>query len=207
MCDPLYEEFYDPTEDFAKEPRAFCYDVASQLIDKAKKVAGENSWIEDRNTIKGVLLLLFTWNFAAKETKQLNFDNLGTALRKIKKDILFLRDYTITNADSEAWDRIERVFEELRTLCGQTGAAKALSLLNPKLFVMWDTAIRSCLRKKYIPGIGNGQKGEQYVRFLQGIQRIIQKYSLEDKLPKGSNIAKKIDEYNYVRIVMRKNCT
>ena len=85
---------------------------------------------------------------------------------------------------------------------GQTGASKALSLLNPKLFVMWDTKIRKRLKKELITGIGNGEKSENYVTFLKGIQRIINEYNLKQKLPLDSIVAKKVDEYNYVKIIM-----
>ncbi|HLA80378.1 MAG TPA: hypothetical protein VJP78_01930 [Thermoleophilia bacterium] len=202
MKDRLYEEFYDPTDDFAKEPRAFCYDLASQLIAEAKRTA-RNDWLQDTNTVKGVLLLLFAWNFAAKETKRLNFENVGTLLRKAKPDLQFLEKYSITDADKKTWRHIKKTFEVFRSVCGQTGASKALGLLNPRLFVMWDTAIRSRLNKGLVPGIGNGQTGEQYVVFLKGVQRIIQKYKIAGKLPPDSIIAKKFDEYNYVRIVMQ----
>jgi|OpeIllAssembly_1097287.scaffolds.fasta_scaffold350042_3 hypothetical protein len=40
MRDNLYDEFYDPSEDIFIEPRAFCYDLATQLICQAKYVAG-----------------------------------------------------------------------------------------------------------------------------------------------------------------------
>ena len=74
MRDKLYNEFYDPSEDFLREPRAFCYEISTQLIGQAKRNTGE-SWYEDKDTMKGVLLLLYTWNFAAKKTKTLKLDH------------------------------------------------------------------------------------------------------------------------------------
>lgn len=204
MRDKLYDEFYDPSQDFLFEPRAFCYDLATQFIDQAKKTAGEN-WYEDINTIKGVLLLLYTWNFAAKETKKLNFQNIGELIRNAKDDLKFLEKYSIRTADNGAWDVIKRVFAQFRNLLGQTGASKALGLLNPELFVMWDTAIRKRLKRELIPGIMNGESGEYYVIFLKGIQKIIEEYRIAEKLPQNSVVAKKVDEYNYVRIVMNKD--
>lgn len=205
MKDRLYDEFYDPTDDFAKEPRAFCYDVASQFIQEARSNS-RNDWLQDTNTIRGILLLLFTWNFAAKETKRLDFENIGTLLGKAKPDLEFLAKCSITDADNEAWRHIKTTFEAFRSVCGQTGASKALSLLNPRLFVMWDTEIRRRLNKTLIRGICTGQTGAQYVVFLKGVQRIIQKYKIAEKLPPNSIIAKKFDEYNYVRIVMQTKC-
>jgi hypothetical protein len=153
-------------------PRAFCCDLATKFIAEAKRAAADN-WYEDTNTIKGVSLLLFTWNFAAKETKGLNFDNLGGLLKEAKEHLRSLERWSVTNADENAWECVKRVFDKFRAVCGQTGASKALSLLNPHLFVMWDTAIRRRLNRQLIRGIGNGQTGEQYVVFLKGAQRII----------------------------------
>jgi len=203
MEDKLYDEFYDPSQDFLGEPRAFCYELATQLINRAKETAADN-WYEDINTIKGVLLLLYTWNFAAKKTKKLNFQNVGELIRNTKNDLKFLKEYSIRTADDAVCDIIKRVFDQFRSLLGQTGASKALSLLNPELFVMWDTAIRKRLNRELIPGIMNGENGGYYVIFLKGIQSIIEEYRIAEKLPQYSVIAKKIDEYHYVTIVMNK---
>jgi hypothetical protein len=203
MRDKLYDEFYDPSHDFLCEPRAFCYDLATQFINQAKDIAVKE-WYEDINTIKGVLLLLYTWNFAAKETKKLNFQNVSQLIHKTKDDLKILEKYSIRTADNAVWDMVKPIFDQFRSLLGQTGASKALSLLNPELFVMWDTAIRKRLKKELIPGIMNGESGEYYVIFLKGIQNIIEKYRIAEKLPQNSVIAKKIDEYHYVTIVMNK---
>jgi hypothetical protein len=203
MRDKLYDEFYDPSEDFLLEPRAFCYDLATQFINQAKHILG-NDWYEDVSTIKGILLLLYTWNYAPKETKKLNFQKVGELLRNAKHDLKSLEKYSIETADDDAWGVIKRVFDQFRNVFGQTGASKALSLLNPELFVMWDTAIRKRLNKELIWGIKNGERGEYYVIFLKSIQNIIKEYRIAEKLPQNSVVAKKIDEYHYVRIVMNK---
>jgi len=203
MEDKLYDGFYDPSQDFLGEPRAFCYELATQFINQAKETATGN-WYEDINTIKGVLLLLYTWNFAAKETKKLNFQNVGELIRNTKKDLKSLEKYSIRTADNAVWDMVKRIFDQFRNLLGQTGASKAMSLLNPELFVMWDTSIRKRLKRELIPGIMNGESGEYYVIFLKGIQNIIEKYRMAEKLPRNSVVAKKIDEYHYVKIVMNK---
>lgn len=198
----LYDEFYDPSEAYSNEPRAFCYEVSTQLINLAKKAASD--WYENINTTKGILLLLYTWNFAAKETKKISFQDIGELLRATKSDLKSLEKYSIRTADDAVWDSVGRVFDQFRALLGQTGASKALSLLNPELFVMWDTAIRKCLQRELIPGIMNGESGKHYVVFLKGIQGIIAKHRISDRLPPDTIIAKKIDEYHYVTIVMGK---
>ena len=73
-----------------------------------------------------------------------------------------------------------------------------MSLLNPHLFVMWDTAIRRRLNKELIRGIGNGQTGEEYVVFLKGVQAIVKEYGIAEKLPHESVLAKKLNESRIV---------
>jgi len=199
----LYNEFYDPSEDFLEEPRAFCYEVSSDLINHAKKATG-GSWYENDSTIRGILLLLYTWNFASPITKKLDFKTIRLLLCRTKDRLLLLERYSISNADEKVWVEVKPLFDEFSKVFGQTGASKALSLLNPKLFVMWDTQIRKELRRGLIKGIGNGETGDSYVIFLKGIRRIIEEYEIESKLPPNSVLAKKIDEYNFVKFVMRK---
>ena len=203
MKDTLYKEFHDPSQDFLREPRAFCYEISCDLISHAKEADGEN-WHENVDVIKSIILLLYTWNFAAKETKKLNFENVGQLINDSKDDLNYLDKYSIKNADDDAWKKVELIFDQFRILLGQTGASKALSLLNPNLFVMWDTAIRKRLNKELIPGIMNGERGKYYVNFLKGIKKIIEDYGISEKLPHDSIVAKKIDEYHYVNIVMNK---
>ena len=203
MKDSLYADFYDPSEDYREEPRAFCYELSSELIQQAKDSAGE-FWYGNDFTIKGILLLLFTWNFASPITKKLNFKSIRQLLGRTQNRLLFLEKYSITNADEKVWNEVAPLFDDFSAVFGQTGASKALSLLNPHLFVMWDTRIKKELNHQLIIGIGNGETGESYVTFLKGIQWIIEEYKLESKLPPNSIIAKKIDEYHFVKFVMGK---
>ena len=156
MNDSIYSDFYDPSEDYLEEPRAFCYDISSDLINQAKNIAG-GSWYTNDLTIKGILLLLFTWNFASPITKKLDFNTIRQLLGSSQDRLLFLENYSITSADDRAWLVVKPLFDEFSKVLGQTGASKALSLLNPRLFVMWDTRIRKELKQTLIKGIGNGK--------------------------------------------------
>jgi len=203
MRDRLYERFSDPAEAFSKESRAFCYDLARSLIKRAKRESGHR-WYRSEYTGKAILLLLYAWNFAARETKKLNQPKLNRLLRSSEADLRRLERYTILSADKRAWPIIRRVFSKFMRPMGQTGASKALSLLNPRLFVMWDTAIRLRLKKQLVPGIGNGEKPGHYVKFLKGTQQNIRKYGINKKLKRGSVVAKKLDEFHYAKIVLRR---
>jgi hypothetical protein len=68
---------------------------------------------------------------------------------------------------------------------------------------MWDTKIRQTLRQfRLYRGINNGSQPQHYMRFLKGIQEVIRIYKLQERLPLGSVVAKKIDEYHYIKIVL-----
>lgn len=202
MNDDLYEHFYDPTREFAKEPRAFCYDLSRKLIDKAKNQC-QKGWYMHEKTIDAILLLLFCWNFAALITKKLKRQDIRSLLKKTKGKLVILDSKTITSFDEQDEKTVADIYEEFRKTLGQTGASKALSLLNEKLFVIWDTGIRARLKKSIMRGIDNGQESRHYVKFLKETKNVIEKYGLGKKIPQGTYIAKKIDEYNYVEIIMK----
>jgi hypothetical protein len=171
---------------------------------KARSASGA-AWRTSDDTIRGILLLLFTWNFAARETKALTYDNLRQVLTKAEEPLKRLDGVKIENdISSTQWEDILNVFSCFKKLMGQTGASKALSLMNPDLFVMWDTKIRKRLNKCLIPNISNGEKDEHYIIFLKGIKILIDRYDLASRIPPGSSLAKKIDEFNYANLIMRR---
>lgn len=202
--DNLYDKFGDPSAEFQNEPRGFFYDLASKFIEDERQ-SGCEKWRTTDGTIKGILLLLFTWNFAAKETKKLNFQNVREVLIKTNPKLQQLEGVTVETVNDNNLNIIKDIFSEFQRLMGQTGASKALSLLNPHLFVMWDTKIRRRLNKSLIPRIKNGELPEQYIIFLKGIKNIIAKYKINEKILPGSFVAKKIDEFHYVHIIMNRN--
>lgn len=201
MPDTLYEDFYDPTEAFSREPRAFCYEMAISLIDQSK---GDNIrfWYTDTKTVQAILLLLFCWNFAARETKRLTMESTRKVLRDNENCLRQLENFSLFTFTPEVEPLIRSVFSRFRRVFGQTGATKALSLINPALFVMWDTKIRQRLRRELIRGIDNGQTAEQYILFLRGIREYAYQYNFQQQLKRNAILAKKIDEYHYVKIVM-----
>lgn len=200
MADRLYDDFCDPTEEYNKaEPRGFVYDISRDLIKKAKMEEGDD-WVESDKTVKGILLLLFCWNYAYPGTKKLKHNEISKLMDESKKDIKKLQEKTITNFDEEDYKIITNLFENFKELLGQTGASKALSLLNPKLFLMWDTKIRKRLDKELIPGISKGDP-QHYLKYLKSMKYIIEKNELGKKIKDERTLAKKIDEYNYLKII------
>jgi hypothetical protein len=196
MKNQKYHDFEERLKKFKeKESRGFCYDIAADLVKKG-------------NVVDGSLLILFTWNFAARETKDpLLKSRIEKFFRENNKLINSFNGEDIVKSNLSALrEKIIRVFNSLKEITGQTGASKILSILYPNFFVMWDTQIRSELRQNGFKGIGNGETGEKYYLFLQFIQKEIQDNDLHiihKKYLNGKPIAKAIDEYNYSKSVLR----
>ncbi len=213
----LNKKFYDK---FPKDTNLFvdfCYDISQEQIDKARKASKDNWYIND-NTAKGILLLLFCWNSAARKTKQLTTEDILGILKRQAHNLKSLEGFSVMDNWEGNRDNIGEIYKEFKKTLDQTGASKALSLLNPKLFVMWDTRIRKFLgtgkideprrisrkidEELRIKGISNGEEPENYLTFLGGIKNIIKLLDLDKKIDNPDKIAKKIDEYHFVKIVM-----
>lgn len=202
MPDEFYSDFIERIDDFHNnEPRAFCFDLALNLLSVAKDESLEN-WYCHTKTIEGILLLLFCWNYASPITKKLTKPKVKGLLRVTKDDLISIEQYGITNFNENIYQTILRVFREFKNVFGQTGASKALSLLNTKLFIMWDTKIRKQLiRMNIVSNIGNGENPEYYWQFLVDIKNVIERNRLTDLIQYPDDIAKKIDEFHYAKIV------
>ena len=214
MTQCFYRDFKSETDKFKKGPRAFCYDLSRDLIKKAKDKDSENWYIREE-TVNAIILLLLCWNFRRLKIKKegkLN-QEIKELLRKTSKNFESLKNKTILDFDEDGQDgeKIKNVYKEFKKVFGQTGASKALSLINPELFVMWDTKIREGVgrelkKRQFIPfikEIANGEKSEHYLNFLKGIKSIIKECNnLQNEICPGEVLAKKIDEYHYVKFVM-----
>lgn len=200
LAELFYADF--PTRLFYKETRSFVFDLSLEMIAQAKKESS-NWYIHDK-TINAILLLLFCWNFVAKITKQLQRDQLRDLLNNTSKSLHKLESYSILSDWEKDGQLIEEVYEKFKKITGQTGASKALSLLNPRFFIMWDTKIRlTLLRKKIVRDIGNGERPQDYLLFLKQMRDVIIHLGLDKKVEKADEVAKKVDEYHYVKIIMK----
>jgi hypothetical protein len=130
MTDTLYANFHDPTESFRAEPRAFCYELATPFVTEARQEA-HNNWYDHIKTVEGVLLLLFTWNFAARETKKLNFDNVRNLIKRNKKDLKRLEQVSVESAGADIWDVIKKVFRRIQRASGTNWREQGPKLIKP----------------------------------------------------------------------------
>lgn len=136
-------------------------------------------------------------------------------MRKLKGESL----RNLNLADNGLKKSIESVFEfSSRKIIGFTGASKILHILNPDVFMMWDTSIRDAYHKLHSKSHKKTDP-ECYVEFLKQSQDIVRAISKSDEeelwnkhlkfkiLDKNlveafsyiESILKMLDEANYLR--------
>jgi len=89
---------------------------------------------------------------------------------------------------------ISTLFQGFERVLGPVGAAKALHLLAPGLFPLWDRAIADA----YCLTLGQaGSNGDRYWRFMLIAKQQCLELSWQE--PGCKNPLKSIDEYNYCK--------
>ena len=185
------------------EIRDIFYPIAQERLCKART-------LEEKT--KALLILLLSWNqtyYRFHPFTLRHFFALKNNLHKTKGYFFKLETKNINNINLDAENRklIRGIYSRFRFL-GPTGASKAIHLLNPNLFVMWDDGIR----KRYKIYKNNATN---YIRFLKTMKclsnKVVHSYCQEfgcsenkalveiSKKADNRTLAKLIDEYNYVR--------
>jgi len=126
------------------EPRDIAYVVCSELVSNAKA--------DMSHILAGLRLFLQVWNAVyihhlAKSEKQAMEGNLTDAYNSCVAELTLLSTERLPNVDLSNIEKnraIRKVFFEFAKFesIGDTGASKVIHLLNPSLFMMWDTKIR-----------------------------------------------------------------
>ncbi len=179
------------------------YDL-KEATKKFEKVEGRASFYEralsiaKEHPVEAAIIILATWNVNRFRMKFNNPDNLiklEYAIKESEVSFKLLEKYDIQTIDfkSEA-GVIKEIYRSLSSIPGveHTGGSKVMSLMQPKLFVMWD----SYIRKHY--GILKDDPAA-YVQFLVDMQNEVKDVGWEHE---SKTLAKVIDEYNYVNYTL-----
>jgi hypothetical protein len=159
-----------------------------QLYDMGLKL------IQSEYDIEAYLLILATWNFARFRyfIRKFDLDRFRVVINTVEPIFQRLNDKNFMTAD---WDLlsndIKEIYSQLKLIVEQTGASKLMHFKQPKLFVMWDTAIRTYY---HIP---QQSSADDYLNFLQLMKTTFGhlQWDREDRI-----FAKVIDEYNFVLV-------
>jgi hypothetical protein len=173
------------------EPRDLFYKAATELINLAL----------DRKTSLSVdealAVLLQTWNreyYRFRKFDDAHFESIERLCREHQRRLATCRTRTIDSLAGGERLRIVNLFQEFETVLGPVGAAKALHLLGPNFFPLWDRAIAKAFGLSLAK---SGSNGQRYWSFMLDKQRRYRKLSVQ--LAECPNVLKWIDEYNYCK--------
>lgn len=171
-----------------REQRNYYYESALETVEEHFDGAWYRS---DELILGGPMLLLYTWNFAARETKSLDKHRIQDILEAHHEPIEAVRDAELGSVSLEDGDEvpnlIREIWPEMQAYFGQTGTSKVLSLLAPGLFVMWDQDIRTRVRRREEDPNGHERPDRGVYFFLKDAD-----YDLEHNKP---SFGRSADDY------------
>jgi hypothetical protein len=216
-----YLDLLDGCKRYIKnEPRDLIYKIATRIVSQS---LGEPSEVAE-----GITILLSTWNFAFYRGTLPDVDRLEKSIRERYHELKEFKVRDIESLTTDDNELIEEIFNEFKIALRRGGrrpaespvsAAKALHLIAPNFFPLWDDSIAE--------GYGCGEmKSKDYVHFMykmrevaegvigsyikehggdkmQALRKIWELYPV--KIPeKEGKLLKWIDEYNWVNYFLPK---
>lgn len=192
---PSKEMFLQGIEEFEKrERRDPMYKVASFLVN--------HSWGRPPDMADGLGVLLLTWNQAFYRYGIFDFEKLEKCLNDNLARIESFRGRNITGMSDADEQVIRNLFDQLlialqidagksRGKKSPVAVAKALHLLAPSFFPLWDKEIAEGYRCSY-----SEKPAEQYILFSKLMRKLAQAVRAYVQRP-DKTLLKLIDEYNY----------
>jgi hypothetical protein len=183
-----------------REKRDAMYKVATRLV--------EQSWGTPLEVGEGLGVLLLVWNAAHFRHGPLDFDALEKCIAANQEVLNEFREQNIltytSNDDAKIGSLFQDFLEALKISVSDkekrtpVGVVKALHLLAPKFFPLWDKEIA----KKYDCNYANDPLNK-YLCFLGKIKDIAEELDNADEVKAlvkdtKKTLIKLIDEYNYV---------
>ena len=195
---PTKEEFIKGIEEFEKhEKRDAMYRVATFLV--------RHFWGNPSDMADGLGVLLLTWNQAFYRYGNFDFDKLEECIKNNLEKLKKFRNRNITELSKSDESDIKLIFtefmESLRIASGNmkgrkspVAVAKALHLLAPNFFPLWDDQIAKAYGCYY-----NNNPAEKYIRFMKLIKEFAEKVGdyINPSNYQNKTFLKLIDEFNY----------
>lgn len=192
---PSRDEFVRGCQQYeAHEKRDAMYRVATFLV--------SHFWGSPADMADGLGVLLLTWNNAFYRYGLFDFDELERAIANNMNTLDALRHRDILSFSGADEKKVEELFptflQALQILDGTAkgrkspvGASKALHLLAPAFFPLWDAKIADAYGCAYYH-----DPVKQYIRFCRITRQIAE--AVQDYMPiQGKTLVRLIDEYNY----------
>lgn len=174
-----------------REGRDSMYRVATFLL--------EQWWGKFPEMADALTVLLLTWNQAYYRYGRFELKSLESCLVRHWPAIEAYRARQITSFCADDYKGVKTLFNDmLHALANSKGVspvsvAKALHLLAPSFFPIWDMTIAKVYGCNY-----SRNPCQAYIAFCEKNKEIVQSFeSVADRATK--TLLKRIDEYNYVR--------
>jgi hypothetical protein len=174
------------------EPRDVFYKVATRLIELAQEDDADISRAE------ALSVLLQSWNaryYVSQHHGRFPREHFKALDRLLKRHAERLDNYRvrpIENVTAEDERPISRIFADFEALLGPVGAAKALHLLAPRFFPLWDRDIAADAGCRLVK---SGANAPRYLEFMK-INRD-EVVDLGGEARCGTDVLKRLDELNY----------
>jgi hypothetical protein len=176
----------------AKEPRHLFYRVAIELI-RLGRLGDTNI-----SLAAALAVLLQTWNVS-----YYRFHGAFSEqhLRELEDVLADWTDVLEANAERQLGSlredeqaNVEALYGAFESVLGSTGASKALHLLAPRFFPLWDRPIAAGIGYPHAP---RGSNAPRYWRFMQATRDQCDRLGGEAKY--GPELLKRLDEFNFCR--------
>lgn len=201
MHTPSRKEFIKGIQEFKNhEKRDAMYKVATFLVN--------HFWGNFSEMADGLGVLLLTWNQAFYRYGVFNFDELERCIKDNFKEIEQFRNREIQSLLSDDEENIKKLFmkflDALQISEGKmkgrkspVSVAKALHILAPSFFPLWDDKIARAYNSYY-----NTEPAKKYFQFCNTIKSM--SCSIGNYINKADkSLIKFIDEYNYSKYTKR----
>ncbi|MGB9854533.1 MAG: hypothetical protein ACPLRY_07000 [Candidatus Bathyarchaeales archaeon] len=191
-----------------------------QALKKLEKVQADLGKLDDEQHVRRIIkAFLVQWSLMGRVVvrKGIKWGSLGQTLRSLEKEFKILRGkkfLTIDFDEETICSSIKMIYKKLRLIpyLGSPGVmAKILHLLNPEIFLTWDSDIRKNYKKKN-KWVRDAPEG--YLEFLKEAQKELREAFEERRKQTGKEfdeiereirwryknktLARIIDEYNWM---------
>lgn len=211
---PEESEFLDKCNKFQKdERRDLYYTVATAHV--------SDHLNDPVSMANGVALLLLNWNWDfyrfGQSPEPLDFEKLEKCIDKNCAIINSFRSRDLSTLSEKDEQSIKQLFDQffeatmlvsdkIKDRKSSVSVAKALHVLAPTFFPLWDSSIAESYAKA--SGKKYESKSEEYIYFCKQIKYIYEHVKNYEGLKNDNKLSKKnliklIDEYNYSKYTSR----
>lgn len=175
---------------YQAEPRDLFYRASRALIERSRQPGAELDLAES------IAVLLQTWNRSfyryRKGFTEQDFAGIRAFVEAYREELEAFSRRRLVDLSDQDRPVVRIVFSSVEPTLGPVGAAKALHLLAPLFFPLWDRGMTLAYRI-YLKPVG--QNAESYLRWMDLTIGQIRALGGWDVIP--GNPLKAIDQFNY----------